>query len=746
MHPILAVALRNQAIYVPDGHPGSAGALGDTTVTLIANLRRLGFTVSEALLEALNGAPATWQAEVLAAVREVRGVDRNWTPLVKGWDVPTGEDRIDHLVTWFVNLVGGRGTTLACGHVIPPGTFPLERYNGCPYCGTPFVHASLDLSGEGHGSTPKVLEVWRTRHAQEHLQALLSAQTPLDATQRESLRGLLGALGLPDAPRIAMKETRVFVIDALVVSGRGDDAQALFASPTDILRYLWSAHTGHAQIVEPRTLIRRSKRNHRSLRGDPELQRAAEQKARADLRLHYTRPMCRQVARWLEGLELSPEVACEIMHPKRRMWVRFIRALRLVELARDARFPRLTALLSTFHSRSYTVHAGEVQRALLAGDSASALRLLEQRPGVFARSLFSCMLHFGPDPVVASFSRVLDRVPARLLFTLHSMAEATFVHGNARIVRPLGGTPKQVPASPLRSRYTREALRAMPSRVEDLCVLAMQRRFARTRTPGAQTMYIDPALFKMPVAIGERSETVQDLPSALMGTRFPVQGDQLRLFLQWGVGLAARHLDMDLSCRVAYPDRQEICAYYALTATGCKHSGDIRAIPDRVGTAEYIELDLAALREAGARYAVFLCNAYSMGGLEPGLVVGWMNSAHPMAISAETGVAYDPSTVQHQVRVTQSLSKGLVFGVLDVAAHEVVWLEIPAAGQLAAQLDIGLVELLLGKLDARLNIGNLLRLKAEAQGLRIVDEPGADEDYTGRWGLDAAAVSALLID
>lgn len=47
----------------------------------------------------------------------------------------------------------------------------------------------------------------------------------------------------------------------------------------------------------------------------------------------------------------------------------------------------------------------------------------------------------------------------------------------------------------------------------------------------------------------------------------------------------------------------------------------------------------------------------------------------------KNGVAYDPSCVQHQVRVAENLMKGLVFGVLKVKEREIVWLEIPFGGQ-----------------------------------------------------------------
>ncbi len=148
--------------------------------------------------------------------------------------------------------------------------------------------------------------------------------------------------------------------------------------------------------------------------------------------------------------------------------------------------------------------------------------------------------------------------------------------------------------------------------------------------------------------------------------------------MQWGKGLPAQHLDMDLSCHITLPSTTEVCSYFNLKAIGAKHSGDIRSIPDKKGTAEYIELDLNELDRVGAQYVAFTCNAYSNGAISPNLVV-WMNSAYPMKISERNGVAYDPSCVQHQVRVSQSVQKGLVFGVLKVKEREVVWLEIPSA-------------------------------------------------------------------
>lgn len=511
------------------------------------------------------------------------------------------------------------------------------------------------------------------------------------------------------------------------------------------MRYLWYKRTGFLQIIEPKTIVKRNAKNHQHIQARLNYSAQAQVKAKAELKLKYTRQQGLVVARWLNNLPLDEEKICEMMHPKRGMWVRFIRALRLAEYSQRPGFEKLKEMLDLFYNQVYDVWQGRVNHYRLRADEEKTLALLQQRPGLFARSLFANMLWFGPEPVIEAFGQVVDKVPARLVFTLNSYAQSYFAPGTHRLVKPLGGVSKNIPAHGLLSMYDESQLEAMPSAVADLCLLAMKKRFAKLPATG-KTIYIDPVLFKMPVAIGDRSENVQDLPSALMGTRFAVEGDTVRLFMQWGTGLPAQHLDMDLSCRIAFANKLENCSYANLVATGCKHSGDIQRIPNKIGTAEYIEIHVNDLRKAGAAYVTFTCNAYSSGAITPNLTVGWMNSRFPMKISETSGVAYDPSCVQHQVRVTQSLTKGLVFGVLDVQAREIVWLEMPFSGQIVQNLDVQHIELMLRKLESKLTIGQLLTLKAEVQQLQCVDTADADEVYTAQWATNAAAVTKLLVD
>jgi hypothetical protein len=745
MHQFLTVSLRQKAIFVPAGVLDTEDrALTETTGLLAANLSKMGFGLSQPLLLALNKTTPVYQARVLETIQQVMGIDKNWTPLVKGWNAPTGESVVDHIITFFGNIFNAKGTRLPCGHTIPAGTFPLERYNGCPFCGTPFEFGAIEQYKQGSGQ--KVLELWTETDAAQFLHDLLLSKTALDATQMDSLRLLLAILPLPEG-KIAMKETLMAVIDLYVSQGKSEQAQALFTTPTDILRYLWYRHTGFLQLVEPSTIIRRKAKNQQHINTALDNSVGAAVLAGETLKLKYSRKECAMVAAWLNHLPMDTAKMCEAMHPKRGMWVRFIRALRLAEYSKKAGFEKLRSLLDKFYKQEYEVWQATVNAYRLRQDAATTLALLQQRPGLFARSLFANMLWFGSTPVVEAFAGIIDKLPARLVFTLYMYAENYFDKSNGRLVKPLGGSSKQVPANRLLSLYNDEQLDEMKSAVAGLCMLAVKRRFAAVAT-SARTMYIHPQLFKIPLSIGDRSETLQDLPAALMGTRFAVQGDAVRLFMQWGKGMPAQHLDMDLSCMIAYPaGKSDHCAFSRLVTTGCKHSGDIRAIPDKIGTAEYIDLDIAVLEQAGARYVSFTSNAYSNGSIVPNLVVGWMNSLYPMHISPTSGVAYDPSCVQQQLRVVKSLAKGLLFGVLDIAAREIIWMEMEFSGQLVQDLHLSNVETLLKKLNAKMSIGRLLQVKADAQQLQILEMPaGADEVYTVEWALSTAAVTKLLID
>ena len=756
---LLKVALRQNALFVPDTMP-SQKAIQPGTLELVAALRKHGFGLTENLLHAINGTTNEYRQSVVKVIKEVLHVKLNWAPLIKNWEVPTGEGFIDHLITAFYNqyphliksddyfdylyeesykkenhkepFTPKHERFLACGHYIPYGTFPLDCYNGCPFCGTPFELGEIEYQGQG--SKLKILDLWRETEANTFFQNLLSSKTALDATQADSLKLLLPYFSVAPETHIGMKETLVLVVDSYIAQGKEAEAGACFSSPTDILRYLWYKRTGFLQIVEPKTIMKKDTKNNYHIVRSLDLSMTVKERAQKELKLKYSRQECARVARWLNALPLSAEKACEIMHPKREMWVRFIRALRLAEYSKKKGFEKLVTLLDVFYNERYSVWQAELNAAYLNMDSEKAFTLLKQRPGVFARSLFACMLWLGADDTLSTFKEIIDQVPTRLLFTLNTYADLYFSKEGKRSVQTIMGTRVEIPKHPLVvESYNEEQLAEMKAKIEDLCLWTIQHQFAKKENKN-HFIYINPQLYHIPLPIGDRSNNVHDFNATLMGTRFPLEGNEIRLFMQWGKDLPAQHLDMDLSCRIIYKDRSDICYFGQLTTLGCQHSGDIRSIPDKIGTAEYINIDVNTLRQHKAKYVTFVCNAYSCGALSPNLVVGWMDSKYKMKVSERTGVAYDPSAVIHQVRITQPLQKGLLFGVLDVEAKEIIWMELPFQGQVAQALSISGVNALLEKLNSKFTIGKLLKLKAEAQGLQIESDPAlADEVYDMQW-------------
>lgn len=748
------VALRYQAVFLPV-EKAEIPTVYEPSVPLmafVARLRENGYCLSEELLHALSISPVNTLADITLLINEAMGVDLNWSPLVKGWDIPTGESRMDHIITFLVQLLGGedsgiKGVKLPCGHFIPEGTFPIERYNGCPYCGTPFRTANFVYHGQG--SKLKELRLFTLDDMKQVFRSLLASPTPLDATQLDSLKLLLKEFEVPEEVEITMKETMIVVIRNGEVRGENGELELglrFLKSPTDILRYFWYEKTGFVKIIEPKYLVEMERKAH-THRWEPsdEANMKAEKK-RQQLKLKYDRKSCRMAATWLNALPMTAQQVAEQMHPKRGMWVRFIHALRLGEYSRRQGFEHLSEILDVLYKQDYETWQGKLDHAQRENRADRVLAMLSQRPGLFARCLFATMLRFGKDDTLKAFEVVMDQLPTRLLLELGNNAETYFDPNGPRLVRPITGGTKTIDRNPLLALYSDDELVTMAKSVKALYALNMRHRFAQVENTN-KTIYIDPRLYDIPVSVGDRTTTVQDTACALQGTRFKVEGDAVRLFMQWGKGLPAQHLDMDLSCRIALQgDMVEECAYYSLTAPGAKHSGDIQHIPDQVGTAEYIELSLPELEQAGARYVTFTCNAYTNGTLSPNLMVGWMNSAYPMTISNETGVAYDPSCVQHIVRISEgNLSKGLVFGVLDVATREIYWLEMPFMGQTLNDCNGEAVALLLKKLKEKLSIGQLLELKREAQGLTLVNAPEkADETYSYEWALNPAAAGALL--
>ncbi len=725
---LLRVSLRYKGLCINTDPSQAPAEMTPAAAVLTERLIKCGYICEEPLARALNSLDYAQTDLVAETLEDILGLRLNWAPLVKGWLRPTGETRIDHLVTLIMNIfpTSYPGVTLECGHFIPEGTFPLDRYNGCPFCGRQLRTSCTHFTGQG--SRLKPLRLITEDEMRNIHKSLLESSIPLDSTGLDSAMLLTEVFGIPENADIKMKETVAAIAGMLVEKGDVEQLCRLMRTPDDVLRYLWRIKTGKPRLIKPATLLKLAVRNNLgTYYSDPGIVRIQE---RYRLRLHYSRRECRLWAKVTNATKLSPEQAAENMNPQRQMWVRFIRALRLPESARRPGMERLRSILDLFYRKDYQVWQGNVDRALARVDTPAALALLRQRPGAFSRQLFSTMLTLGARETIESFAKIASKVPLRLLFTLSTNAATYFTSTDGRVVRPITGLNKLIPSNPRLQSLTTDEAMACANEVSSLVYTKVTEIFSSNPAPGVK-IYIAPQLYNIPIAVSDRTDSIQDTETALQGMRFPLEGDNVRLFMQWGKGLPAQHLDMDLTARVLYADGNTTeVAYYNLSIPGGCHSGDIREIPKQVGTAEYIELDVKKLEAEKAEYVVFTCNAYSSGAISPNLTVGWMDSKYPMKVSEQTGVAYDPSTVIFQTRIPdKSYVKGLVFGVLDIKSREIIWLELPFTGQLAINLNLDVIRLQLKRLEAKPNIGECLERMAEARKMVITSANDADEFF-----------------
>ncbi len=124
---LLKVAIRQNALVIFDEWivKESSVNIDETTAVLVANCSKLGFAFAEGLLHKIDSINPICKLDILKVLQEVKGVNKNWTPLVKQWNIPTGESVVDHIITFLSNFFNvNNGSKLPCGHIIPENSFP----------------------------------------------------------------------------------------------------------------------------------------------------------------------------------------------------------------------------------------------------------------------------------------------------------------------------------------------------------------------------------------------------------------------------------------------------------------------------------------------------------------------------------------------------------------------------------------------------------------------------------------------
>lgn len=546
------------------------------------------------------------------------------------------------------------------------------------------------------------------------LEKLLTSRTAPGEDEKEDITTFL-TLRPKFRPEGAMTSPERRIIAAFAVLNQQDDGGMDFLSNIDdLLRLMWYPVTESGRLMRPK--VARKLYDYCYL----DIDKAMKLKA--------TRRACRRAARWIETLPQRAAEICESMHPHRGMWVRAIRALRLPEMARRYKLPKVAEVLDLFYRGDYEVWAGKVDEAVAAGDSLEAARLLKQRPGAFARRLFSLALTLDSDVICTAFEEVADKVSLRLLYSLTQAADGWFFNMERTIIVP-GCKSVSIAANRHLLGTERNVATEVHMRIANAIANAIMTHYAKADIAEGTRIYIAPELSDLKLPVGDRTDTVSALGRVTSGTSFPVKAERLTVFIHWGKGMPAQHYDMDLSAFIVGDGKELQIAYYHLEHNNiARHSGDYIDIPDQVGAAEYVTLDIPGLLHEGYSYALFSVNAYSVPRLADTLMAGWLSADSPFSMDANQGVSYNPADVEQLITFpTAGVARGTVFAVLDLEARRMVWLQINNSAQTIHNYTSDVIWGYLRQLESKYSYADALRLLAQARNLEIVDNI-ADSD------------------
>ncbi|MFJ6622395.1 hypothetical protein ACIQOW_33040 [Kitasatospora sp. NPDC091335] len=329
--------------------------------------------------------------------------------------------------------------------------------------------------------------------------------------------------------------------------------------------------------------------------------------------------------------------------------------------------------------------AARVEQALGQGDLPAAVRLLARRPGELVRRLHHLLrVHATwlpdeplPAELAGALPAALRAVAPGPLLGAYGRLRAPREYGERRLYFPRG----RVASAHARADPGTPVPAALSAPVCALIEAELLRR-AGESARGAEryeVAVLDAALADLVVPFAERA-SARTLVAVPRGSVQPLpDGQRLRLFLHW---MQRPHQRVDLDLSVAFYDEEwrfaGLCDYTRLV-TGPRaavHSGDYTSAPPPHGATEFVDLDLPALGEAGARYAVVVVFSYNDVPFEDltEAFAGFMALTPAEATRRRTG-GFHPGSVRQRFDLAGS-ARIRVPMIVDLGTRSHTWTDL----------------------------------------------------------------------
>lgn len=344
----------------------------------------------------------------------------------------------------------------------------------------------------------------------------------------------------------------------------------------------------------------------------------------------------------------------------KKKWIKAFHSLHIGDYSKQC--PKSFAIAKKLRNKErLNSFASKVEEAFAHKDIETLLKLLESRPGDFARRLDHALRIGNELTVVHAFNNIADKISTRVLVQLLGHLKARNKN-ESRIVFPKGSISKAVILRDALPKVGEESVATLSLAIQT----TLEQRFSNLNALGKT--WIDPALSECPVPMQQRNAST-GIFSVARGTRLPMSNkDTLRFFIYW-VGK-----DIDLSATIHDADLSMTghISYTNLKSNKYKacHSGDIVRAPN--GAAEFIDINIVQAVERGARYIVMHVLVFSGPNFSEHkkCYAGWMTKNHP-----NKGDIFDPKLVEQKIDVTCE-AMGTIPIVFDLVERKGIWCDL----------------------------------------------------------------------
>jgi len=304
-------------------------------------------------------------------------------------------------------------------------------------------------------------------------------------------------------------------------------------------------------------------------------------------------------------------------------------------------------------------HAAKVELAFINNEIAKAVKLLEQKPGVFIRSL-DRILRSGKAPIVLgnSLTSSIERVSTRVILSVRE-------HLANRIK---GNVSKRIFANSKGTAWTvAEDREPLPKIATKKVIDILDKEIVR-RMPVHKHLVVDEKVLNLAIPLSDKAKSTgfNILPR---GSLMPAPEEILRFFIYWKQ--KQHRTDFDLSA-IALDENFNSCfhlSYTHLSHGEHVHSGDITEAPR--GASEFIDVKLPSL-SAQCKYIVPQIYVYSGEGFDE---VEESFFGYMARTQAEMGRPFEAKTVQAKsdLRGPNKVAIPLIFVKNEDGSWEAKW-------------------------------------------------------------------------